>query len=78
MSSAAYFCSLNILFSSYMQMARTLIRLLQLPKDQSDLGPHSMQFWLSKNTVRPVLSGHSKRGQKIVFQDQLSLNAGQK
>ena len=30
------------------------------------------------STVEPVLSGHSKRTQKIGFQDQLSLNAGQK
>ena len=30
------------------------------------------------STLKPVLSGHSKRKQKIVFQDQLSLNAGQK
>ena len=29
-------------------------------------------------TVEPVLSGHSKRRPKIGFQDQLSLNAGQK
>ena len=29
-------------------------------------------------TVKPVLSGHSKREPKIVFQDRLSLNAGQK
>ena len=30
------------------------------------------------NTVKPVLSGHSKRRPKIVFQDPLWLNAGQK
>ena len=30
------------------------------------------------NTVKPVLSGHSKRTPKIGFQDRLSLNAGQK
>ena len=29
------------------------------------------------STVKPVLSGHSKRRSKNVFQDQLSLNAGQ-
>ena len=29
-------------------------------------------------TVKPVLSCHSKRTQKIGFQDRLSLNAGQK
>ena len=33
---------------------------------------------LSKTTVKPVLSGHSKRRTKIGFQDRLSLNAGQK
>ena len=27
-------------------------------------------------TVKPVLSGHSKRRPKFGFQDQLSLNAG--
>ena len=32
----------------------------------------------STYTVKPALSGHSKRRPKIVFQDQLSLNAGQK
>ena len=32
-------------------------------------------IWL---TVKPVLSGHSKRRRKIGFQDRLSLNAGQK
>ena len=30
------------------------------------------------HTIKPVLSGHSKRRSKICFQDQLSLNAGQK
>ena len=29
-------------------------------------------------TVKPVLSSHSKRRPKIDFQDQISLNAGQK
>ena len=29
-------------------------------------------------TVKPVLSGHSKRRPKIGFQDPLSLNSGQK
>ena len=29
-------------------------------------------------TKKHVISGHSKRTQKVVFQDQLSLNAGQK
>ena len=32
----------------------------------------------SMYTVKPVLSSHSKRRQKIGFQDRLSLNAGQK
>ena len=31
-----------------------------------------------KTTVKPVLSGHSKKKTKIGFQDRLSLNAGQK
>ena len=35
-------------------------------------------IWLTDFTVKPVLSGHSKRRPKIGFQDQLSLNAGQK
>ena len=30
------------------------------------------------NTVKHVLSGHSKRRPKIGFQDRLSINAGQK
>ena len=30
-----------------------------------------------ENTVKPVLSGHSKRRPKLGFQDQLLLNAGQ-
>ena len=30
------------------------------------------------DTVKPVLSGHSKKKTKIGFQDRLSLNAGQK
>ena len=32
----------------------------------------------SRYTVKPVLSGHSRTRPKIVFQDRLSLNAGQK
>ena len=32
----------------------------------------------NKFTVKPVLSGHSKRRPKIGFQDRLLLNAGQK
>ena len=41
----------------------------------------TISFFSSKiklNTVKPVLSGHSKRRPKIDFQDQLPLNAGQK
>ena len=33
---------------------------------------------MSEYVVKPVLSSHSKRRPKIGFQDQLSLNAGQK
>ena len=33
---------------------------------------------LNENTVKPVLSGHSKRRPKIRFQDRLLLNADQK
>ena len=40
-----------------------------------------MQLWftvhISMYTVKPVLSGHSKRRPKIGFQTHLSLNAGQ-
>ena len=48
-----------------------------------DLGSNCLQLQktshlLEGNTVKPVLSGHSKRRPKIGFQDQLSLNAGQK
>ena len=35
-------------------------------------------FIKSADTVKPVLSSHSKRIPKIVFQDHLLLNAGQK
>ena len=33
---------------------------------------------LKLNTVKPVLSGHSKRRPKLGFQNQISLNVGQK
>ena len=32
----------------------------------------------SSSTVKPVITGHPKRRPNIEFQDQLSLNAGQK
>ena len=37
-------------------------------------------LWIIENkaTVKPVLSGHSKRRPKFGFQNRLSLNAGQK
>ena len=38
----------------------------------------SSSNYLLISTVKPVLSGHSKRRPKIGFQDQLSFNAGQK
>ena len=37
---------------------------------------HKVRFF--RSTVKPVLSGHSKRRPKIEFQDRLLLNAGQK
>ena len=37
-----------------------------------------MRFRYLSYTVKPVLSSHWKRRPKIVFQDRLSLNAGQK
>ena len=37
-----------------------------------------MRFDCNTYTVKPVLSGHLKTRPKIGFQDQLSLNAGQK
>ena len=37
-----------------------------------------LRFPISLNTVKPVLSGHSKRRPKIGFQDRLSLNEGRK
>ena len=40
-------------------------------------GQKSNQQTQQLNTVKPVLSGHSKRRTKIGFQDRLSLNAGQ-
>ena len=42
---------------------------------QKGADPNSKQ---EVNTVKPVLSGHSKRRPKICFQDWLSLSAGQK
>ena len=41
--------------------------------------PLALVYYISSNiTVKPVLSGHSKKRIKIDLQDQLSLNAGQK
>ena len=39
---------------------------------------HLQSVEMTVCTVKPVLSGHSKRRPKIVFLDRLSLNAGQK
>ena len=42
---------------------------------------HVKKFWkpqYGRVTVKPVLSGHSKRTQKVCFQYKFSLNAGQK
>ena len=39
--------------------------------------PGHIHFFIG-STVKPVLSGHSKRTPKIGFEDLLSLNAGQK
>ena len=39
---------------------------------------HTFLAMKSRSTVKPVLRGHSKRRQKIGFQDRLSLNIGQK
>ena len=41
-------------------------------------GGTSQIHTLVLNTVKPVLRGHSKKNTKIGFQDQMSLNAGQK
>ena len=38
----------------------------------------ALEVWFNIVTVKPVLSGHSKRRPKIGFQDRLLLNAGQK
>ena len=38
----------------------------------------AFEVWFNIVTVKPVLSGHSKRRPKIGFQDRLALNAGQK
>ena len=39
---------------------------------------HVVENQLPSNTVKPFLSGHSKRRPKIGFQDRLLLNAGPK
>ena len=39
---------------------------------------HKIDYSLRTGTVKPVLSGHSKRRPKIGFQDSLSLNEGKK
>ena len=49
----------------------------QEPKAQPKSCVDYTDVLTKRYTVKPVLSGHSKRP-KIVFQDLLSLNAGQK
>ena len=45
----------------------------------SDMYASASQYkGLKKDTVKPVLNGHSKRRLKIGFQDPILLNAGQK
>ena len=36
-----------------------------------------LRYTQNINTVKPALSGHSKKDEKLGFQDRLSLNAGQ-
>ena len=43
-----------------------------------DISAELQNVICKSNTVKPVLSGHSKRRPKIGFQDRLLLNAGQK
>ena len=43
-----------------------------------DLDPYRFHARKKINTVKPVLSGHSKGRPKIGFQDRLLLNVGQK
>ena len=47
MSSAEYSCKTFKLIFAYRQTVWNLIRLLL--EEQSDLGPHSLQKWLSKS-----------------------------
>ena len=44
----------------------------------NNMGPAHLTLVLLAHTVKPVLSGHPKRRPNIGFQDQFSLNAGQK
>ena len=46
----------------------------RLHQKPADLEP----VFKRRNTVKPVLSGHSKRTRKVGFQYRLSLNAGQR
>ena len=56
-----------LIFSCYLKNRLDQTVLLSIPK-----------ISLKSYTVKPVLSGNSKRRQKIGFQYRLSLNAGQK
>ena len=75
-----YFFLYRLIFSK--QIVQTLMK-CRMHHAAFHLGLHCLpkpKFWVLKkwviNTVKPVLSRHSKK--KIGFQDQLLLNAGQK
>ena len=68
----------NILFpfTHHMPKKRGLICQIFIYKMEQMF--YTIMNLMLKTTVKPVLSGHSKRTQKIGFQYRSSLNAGQK
>ena len=67
---SAHFAVANVLHSCVMVLLKSGTI---FPKLHAKAAHHVLPY-----TVKPALSGHSKRRPKIGFQDRLSLNAGQK
>ena len=63
----------QILIATAITGGTIVVRLLHKPTR-----PVASSFAVLNHTVKPVLSGHSKKKTKIGSQDRLSLNAGQK
>ena len=62
---------------NYPLLSASLLKLLAVALCWIKCDPRHRKTWHG-NTVKPVLSRHSKRRPKIVFQDRLLLYAGQK